>query len=574
MSLMGMKRGFEKHGPIWGGLLAFVMIVGVVFTGFGANVSNSGGGQAAANTSKPIATIGDAKITMPELDRQLKQLMDQQAMMGQQVTMTPAEKTRYRYLLLTGMKQQQAMVLAAKKLGVQVTDADIAKKRDEYWQMLRGSVTQALGLKAEATDTEIDKTLMQQAPGQSVARLKMERIPDEELRNELYRAGLAEAVKKQMAVSDEEVKKSYSEIQVRHILVKSGEGGLPDAQAKQKAELLLKEVQANPAKMAELAKKSSDDPGSKDKGGFYDWAPASQYVPEFTKGALEAGLGKVNPQIIKTSYGYHIIKLENERPGKDFPKDWDKEKAKYVDQYKDRIAQQKISETINEQIPSVTVDITDPLLKAAGYIEDSRNGTGDKPKDAQLELAVTELSKVKKEEDPEGAAPLLRATAYEQLNKNKEAIAALEEALTYGNTAETRLKLADLYVKEKDKVNALKQVDEAEKLAIPSPQAQMQLSTILGDLGEKERAKKAMDKATEMFKRMTEQAMAKQGATAVPPQTPATAPAPKASPDAKASPAAAASPDAKATPAAASTPEAKATPAAETAPAEKPASKP
>ena len=55
-----------------------------------------------------------------------------------------------------------------------------------------------------------------------------------------------------------------------------------------------------------LALKHSADSGSKNNGGFYDWAPVNQYVPEFNDVVFFSGeLNKL--YIVKTSFGYHII---------------------------------------------------------------------------------------------------------------------------------------------------------------------------------------------------------------------------------------------------------------------------
>lgn len=567
MSLMALKRGFEKNGPVWGGILAFLIIAGIGFTGFGAYNQMSQAGPAIPQ-GKVVAVVGDLNVTSQMLDENLKELLARQAMFGQAPNPSPAEKAKFRYLLLNSLRNQQAAVMAAKKAGVQVTDADINAKRNEIWKQARTSVVQTLGLKEDATDSQINEAMAKMQPGLNIESFKMNRMPADAIRQQMYQEGLTAALKKQIDVPEEEVKRSYSEIQVRHILIKSGAGGLPEAAAKDKADRIVKEVLANPAKMAEIAKKESQDPGSKDKGGFYDWAPASQYVAEFSKGAFDAGVGKVNPQPVKTQFGFHIIKLEGERPGKDFPKDWDKEKAKYIDQYKDRFVGDKVQAVIAAEEPNVKVDILDPILRAAKALEEVRVAKDDTEKNAKNELALTELAKVKKEDDIEGAAPLLKAEAYHTLKKVPETIAAYEEALTYGNSVSTRIALAQVYVDSKDKVNALKQIDEVEKLAVPDLQQQMQLYSMLSSLGEKDRAKKAMDRFMEMQKRQSERMAPPPGS--IPAPEPTTAAKPDASKGAakgdkkaaagdknakgKESPAASPSPVASATPAASASP--------------------
>ena len=79
------------------------------------------------------------------------------------------------------------------------------------------------------------------------------------------------------------------QVNVRHILIKTPPAG-PDGKvddaavkaAKQKAESVLNQLKAG-GNFAELAKKNSDDPGSKDKGGEIGWINRGQTVPEFEK---------------------------------------------------------------------------------------------------------------------------------------------------------------------------------------------------------------------------------------------------------------------------------------------------
>lgn len=88
-----------------------------------------------------------------------------------------------------------------------------------------------------------------------------------------------------------------------------GPTGLPDAQAKAKADEVLKKVLAPKADFAALAKQYSDDPGSAISGGDLGWARPGQFVAEFDK-ALFQDLkdGQILPQPIKTQFGYHLIK--------------------------------------------------------------------------------------------------------------------------------------------------------------------------------------------------------------------------------------------------------------------------
>jgi peptidyl-prolyl cis-trans isomerase D len=95
----------------------------------------------------------------------------------------------------------------------------------------------------------------------------------------------------------------------RHILIKVAPGAdaKTDAAAKAKAEDILKQVQAG-GNFADLAKKNSDDPGSKDTGGELGFAQRGKMVPEFDNAIFTQKVG--DAKIVKTQYGYHIVQVE------------------------------------------------------------------------------------------------------------------------------------------------------------------------------------------------------------------------------------------------------------------------
>jgi len=96
----------------------------------------------------------------------------------------------------------------------------------------------------------------------------------------------------------------------RHILIKLAPNADPktDAAAKAKAEDVLKQVQ-NGGNFAELAKKYSDDPGSKDSGGELGPSQRGRMVPEFDNAIFTQKIG--DTKIVKSQFGYHIVQVES-----------------------------------------------------------------------------------------------------------------------------------------------------------------------------------------------------------------------------------------------------------------------
>ena len=516
MSIMAMKRFVEKHGVKVIVVLAVPLLVGVVYSGMGAN--NSRGPSQEAQNEKPLAKIGSTIITKSMLDRALEQ--QARGMMG-----SPSAELldMYRLMLVDQFKGREAIIQAAKKAGIEITDGMIEEARTKEWDLrVRSSIATQLGLDPRSDDRTVEEALKKVNPEGTIANLKLNVIDAETLRNQLYYDGLRSKVAPPTGVDAAYVKRSYSDIQVRHVLIKSGPGGLPDDQAKAKAEKVLAAAIASPESLAKLAKENSDDPGSKVKGGLYDWAPGSQYVPEFTQGALTAGLGRVNPQLIKTTYGYHIVKLEGERSGKTLPKDFDKESAKYVKEYTDRIAQGKVGEVIQAIQPTLVVEILDHGMRAAMAIRAAAGPT----KNAKLAEALTELNLIPSSEDPLGSVPLRKAGIFETLGKYDEAVKALELALRGRNLPDTRFKLATMLVKIGKKDLVKTQLVEVEKLALTSPEQWKQLSDLYRQIGDKENERRTLEKNQDMVKRQAA-LQKKQAAAAAPPVTkPVTPPVP------------------------------------------------
>jgi peptidyl-prolyl cis-trans isomerase D len=99
----------------------------------------------------------------------------------------------------------------------------------------------------------------------------------------------------------------------RHILIKLAPNAdaKADAAAKAKAEDVLKQIQGG-ANFADLAKKYSDDPGSKDTGGELGPSQRGRMVPEFDNAIFTQKIG--DTKIVKSQFGYHIVQVESRQP--------------------------------------------------------------------------------------------------------------------------------------------------------------------------------------------------------------------------------------------------------------------
>ncbi len=95
----------------------------------------------------------------------------------------------------------------------------------------------------------------------------------------------------------------------RHILVKLAPDAdaKTDAAAKAKAESIAAQLRKG-ASWTDLAKKDSDDPGSKDSGGELGFAQRGRMVPEFDNAIFTQKIGDI--EVIKSQFGYHVVQVE------------------------------------------------------------------------------------------------------------------------------------------------------------------------------------------------------------------------------------------------------------------------
>ncbi len=206
-------------------------------------------------------------------------------------------------------------------------------------------------------------------------------------------------IRQGVRVSDDMLKLQYqsniqqyqvpNRVHPQHILLMTvGKTDAEVEEIKKKAEDVLKQAKKG-GKFDELAKKYSEDPGSKEKGGDLGWITQGQTVPEFEKTAFSLNPGQIS-DLVKTQYGFHIIKVLEKETAHTKPFDEVKESLRptlLLDQ-----AEKQANDTANQlsatlrQSPKLSLDdlakqfhltvsetrpvsATDPLLELANSQE-------------------------------------------------------------------------------------------------------------------------------------------------------------------------------------------------------------
>jgi peptidyl-prolyl cis-trans isomerase C len=181
-----------------------------------------------------------------------------------------------------------------------------------------------------ATDEEVNKQVSElkgrfPSPEKYQEELKKEGLTEADLAKQAREAFVLQKlvetkVVNDVKVTDQEVKAFYDQnpdklkrperVHVRHILIRVDAKATPEdkKKARAKADDILAKLKAG-GDFAKLAEESSDDPGSKQRGGDLSWVSRNQTVPPFESAAF--GLKKPNEisPVVESQFGYHIIQL-------------------------------------------------------------------------------------------------------------------------------------------------------------------------------------------------------------------------------------------------------------------------
>jgi peptidyl-prolyl cis-trans isomerase C len=302
-----------------------------------------------------VAKGKGVQVKRSQLDDAMVSIKSTFAARGQELP--PDETSRLEQQVLDRLIQVQILLQKA-------TDADKAAGKEVCAKRMDGFKARAGSEEAFARQLKAVGTTPQELQAKMVEESTAEAVLERELK---------------ITVSDDEVKKFYDDnpskfeqpemVRASHILISTRDPNtnkdLPDDQKnakRKKAEDLLKQARAG-EDFAKLAKENSDDPGSKDKGGEYQFA-RGQMVPEFETAAFSLKTNQVS-DIVTTTYGYHIIKLSEKIPAKKM------ELAKvapdvkeYLKQQQMQKNQQQLQDFLEKLKKDSGVEILDENLKA------------------------------------------------------------------------------------------------------------------------------------------------------------------------------------------------------------------
>jgi peptidyl-prolyl cis-trans isomerase SurA len=255
-----------------------------------------------------VATVGDTAILYSDLLLEVESMQAQ----GQAVPTDPAARATFMRDLLDRRVDDLVVLEAARRdKSIVIDPTEVVTAVENQINRVQQSFGSQAAMEAELAKT--GRTLDQY-------RQELTRAYGDQTLIQRYRqqrlSKMAPA-----AVSEAEIQAAFEQqkaqlgsrpatISFQQAIVKPEPTDSADARAHARADSLLVQLRRG-ANFEELARRNSADPSAQ-QGGMLGWFRQGQMVREFEAMAYALAPGQISP-VVKTEYGYHIIKLEKVR---------------------------------------------------------------------------------------------------------------------------------------------------------------------------------------------------------------------------------------------------------------------
>ncbi|MGA2090036.1 MAG: peptidylprolyl isomerase [Endomicrobiales bacterium] len=280
---------------------------------------------------KTVAMVNNEAIMSSEFEKMIEPVMEQFKSVTPVADQTPDKIKELKQRLLDQMIDDKLLKQEAKNRKIKVTKRDTdtgiaqVKKRfatDAEFQaeLTKEDITEAQFVKRIEDQMLVMKLIEQEVkaktdpPKEEEIKAFYDKIQQKMNGKDL---GLPKKEEDEIAgLAKLLARASAEQVHARHILVSVDKNA--DMKTKAAALNKIKSIQKelkDGGDFEALAKKYSDDPGSKNKGGDLGFFSRGDMVPEFEKAAFALNVGQIS-EPVQTDFGYHLIKVEEKRAGK------------------------------------------------------------------------------------------------------------------------------------------------------------------------------------------------------------------------------------------------------------------
>ena len=255
-----------------------------------------------------IAIVGDTVLLLSDVQAAIGQM----EAAGQPVPTDPAQRAALLQDVMQSRISDLIVIEAAKDANVTVDEEELTDQVDANIR----AVQQRYG-----TDQAFDAALLSE--GLTRARYRQLLLEQYRTQGIMDRyLGQASQNRALPVVSEDQIRAAFEErkaelgrapvrVSLQQVVVKTEPSDSAREKALAEARQVLAELQAG-GDLEVLARRFSDDPGTKEAGGDLGWFRTGRMVPEFEAVAFALRPGMTSG-IVRTDFGFHIIRLDRVR---------------------------------------------------------------------------------------------------------------------------------------------------------------------------------------------------------------------------------------------------------------------
>jgi len=259
-----------------------------------------------------VAVVGDQPILRTDVEERIGTLRAQ----GVQLPTDSAGEAQLVHEILGQLIDEELLVQEAKREKITVDDNDLTGTVDQQLAKVRGRFASDAEFRQQlkgagfGSPEEYRRWLMDQQRRQLLQQKLFDKLRQD---SKITPAPVSEAeVDSFFQANKGQIPRLPATVTYRQIVITPKASPKEDSLALAKAESLLVEIRKG-ADFATLAKRWSMDPSTKEQGGDLGWHRRGEFVPAFDRVYFALGPGQVSP-VIKTVFGYHIIKIDRVQP--------------------------------------------------------------------------------------------------------------------------------------------------------------------------------------------------------------------------------------------------------------------
>jgi peptidyl-prolyl cis-trans isomerase SurA len=257
-----------------------------------------------------VAVVGDTTLLLSDIRARVEQEI---AQTGQTPPTDPAQQEEFARRVRDQMVEDMVVVEAARRDNVVVSDDEVKERVEEQIK----TVLQRLG----GSEARLDQALA--ASGMTQAQYR--RVLEGQVRDEL----LAQAYMRQKfggrarpIISEDQLREAFearksalgqrpANVSIQQVMIEPQPSDSANAKALATARDVLDQLMKG-GDFEVLAKRYSDDPGTKEQGGNLGWFKQGRMVKPFEDAVFAMRPGQTSG-IVKSEFGYHIIRLDKVR---------------------------------------------------------------------------------------------------------------------------------------------------------------------------------------------------------------------------------------------------------------------